>query len=242
MELNLIWLCDQVAAELNRADGSDYRAALVDEQDNIADALLVSDSGRWPQRLLQVTTIPRDLQHRETSSNRDRVEQRLKEALESHQTDCIITLHLSEQGNEVGLKPQHIKRLAQLVRDSSGQPIAEWTGEQLWQADAELSDRVSHMTVHRLPGYGKIDVTIPLSRYMPPEGSWIHDAITQKAKRYGLDTVKNVVLVIGALGLVTPSNTASFQAAHAQEQLPFAEIWLVSPFDGVTCLKRSARA
>src|SRR5262249_46053556 len=145
-----------------------------------------------------------------------------------------------ESGNKLGLSLKQMQHVAQLIRGAGSRQACLWSAEDIWKTDNELSERLFHMTVHRLPDYEKIDVMIPLSRHARPDGVWLSEAITEKAGRYGLETVKNVGLVIGALGLVTPSSTKAFQAIHKADDLPFAEIWLVSPFDGVTCLKRSS--
>ncbi len=103
--------------------------------------------------------------------------------------------------------------------------------------DARLANYVSWLSVHRLPGYGKVDVTIPLTEYSRVDGRWIEEGIELKQRKYGRQTVMDVVLIIGAYGLVTSEQVASFQETHKPEELPFAEIWVVSPFDGVFCLK-----
>ncbi len=92
--MNDLWLVEQVANQLNVTHGADYRAVLVEERDNIADALLVSKSERWPKRYIQITTIPRDLQHREVSVNRSRLERELAKAIASHESDCVISVGL----------------------------------------------------------------------------------------------------------------------------------------------------
>jgi hypothetical protein len=235
--MNELWLTQQVATELNAAEGADYQAVILGEQDNVADTLLVSESGRWPRRTVQVTTIPSDIQHREVSGNRERIEKQLREAILARENGCVVTVHLSDKGDQFGLRPQQIQRLAELIGDSAGQPSAEWSGEELWELDEELSESVSHLSVHHLLGYGTVDVLIPFSHHTRVDGAWIEEAIDKKVKRYGRQTVRNITLVIGALGLVTASQVTSFRESHAPAELPFAEIWLVSPFDGVFCLK-----
>lgn len=124
-----------------------------------------------------------------------------------------------------------------MIAGTAGQADAAWTGEELWEVDAELSEYISWLSVQRLPGYGKVDVTIPLTQYTRVDGRWIEEGIELKERKYGRQTIKDVALVIGAYGLVTSEQIASFQETHKPKELPFAEIWVVSPFDGVFCLK-----
>ena len=51
--MNHLWLTQRVATVLNVAEGTDYRAVLLEEQDNIADAVLISESRQWPKRLIR---------------------------------------------------------------------------------------------------------------------------------------------------------------------------------------------
>lgn len=57
-------------------------------------------------------------------------------------------------------------------------------------------------------------------------------------ERYGgTEAVKELVLVVGVAGFVDDEQVQAFQADHPSETLPFAQIWIVTPFHGVVCLK-----
>lgn len=172
------------------------------------------------------------------TGNRDRLERQLVAAVSSSETDCVITVHLTEEGNRSGLKRQQVQRLADLIAQTADRLGVAWTGAELWEVDAKLADYVSALSVQRLPGYGKVDVIIPLTQYTRPDARWIEEGIALKERKYGRQTIKDVTLVIGALGLVTPDQIASFGETHKPEELPFTSICVVSPFDGVFWLKR----
>ena len=70
------------------------------------------------------------------------------------------------------------------------------------------------------------------------DGRWIKAAVDRKVARYGnANAVRDVALVIGALGLVSGDQITSFRRDVLEEELAFAEIWLVSGFEGVVRLK-----
>jgi hypothetical protein len=52
-----------------------------------------------------------------------------------------------------------------------------------------------------------------------------------------MDAVKELVLVIGVAGFVDEDQVAAFLGENPAKALPFLQIWIVTPFHGVVCLK-----
>jgi hypothetical protein len=92
---------------------------------------------------------------------------------------------------------------------------------------------VSHFEELRSP-----DVDIPAGGALPPDGRWIKEGIQLKVKKYGgAEAVKELVLVIGVAGFVDEEQVEAFLGENPTEALPFMQIWIVTPFHGVICLK-----
>ena len=75
--------CGSVARELNRLEGTDYRAERIKQQSTVVDVELVSESGRDSTRPCQVVSIPGkdDLTMREDNQNIQRLKEKLPSAL-----------------------------------------------------------------------------------------------------------------------------------------------------------------
>ena len=59
-----------------------------------------------------------------------------------------------------------------------------------------------------------------------------------KVEKYGgAEAVKGLVLVIGVAGFVDEDQVAAFLGENPTDALPFLQIWIVTPFHGVICLK-----
>lgn len=231
-------LCERLADHLRAESGADYRVERMPD-DNIADVVLKSASA--PDRYLQVVTVPTDAELREDTDRGRRLEQDLIRCLKDHRvTPCGLTVHLGRDGRRHNIPRSVVNRLAELVARefSAGAAPMTWNEDMLFACAPELCDYVAAMTAWRLPESRDFSVSIPLSAHLPEGGEWIVAAITQKLDRYGgTAAVERLGLVIGALGLITGSQIEAFRQAHPPESLPFAEIWLVSAFEGVVPLK-----
>jgi hypothetical protein len=231
--------CARVAERLNAMENTDYRAVAIDRKDEIADVVLVSASRSHPNRRAQAVTIPSDLQLREDTDSARRLGDRLRGALETHGVrHGFVTVRLTRQGRRSGLRVDLVDDLARLVQQGGDSEAIHWGDTDVWEYSEELSDYVGSVSLYRLPEVEGIHISIPLVAYVPSDGRWINEVIDRKLTRYGnADSVEDIMLVIGALGLVHGGQIASFREGTAGEELPFGEIWLVSGFEGVIRLK-----
>jgi hypothetical protein len=84
-----------------------------------------------------------------------------------------------------------------------------------------------------------VSVDIPAGGAVPLDGRWIEAGIQKKVAKYGGDgAVRDLALIIGVAGFVDDEQVNAFQRAFVEAQLPFAEIWINTPFHGTICLKR----
>ena len=67
------------------------------------------------------------------------------------------------------------------------------------------------------------------------------EGIQKKVAKYGgEEAVRDLMLIIGVAGFVDDEQVNAFHQAFAEAQLPFAEIWINTPFHGTICLKKRA--
>src|SRR5438477_662863 len=109
-------LCAQVAEQVNALEGTDYRAVAIERQDDIGDAKLVSATGRHPDRVMQVVSIPEDMELREDTDARQRLESRLCDALAARGiARAFLTIGLTQRGQKSGLSRDLVGQLVELI-------------------------------------------------------------------------------------------------------------------------------
>jgi hypothetical protein len=117
--------------------------------------------------------------------------------------------------------------------------ITRWCSDTTIFLNATLNSDFFHNVVISERGLvPNTRVEIPAGGALPPDGRWIEDGIRHKLRRYGGEgAVRGIALIIGVAGFVDDEQVAAFQRAFCEADLPFAEIYINTPFHGTICLK-----
>jgi hypothetical protein len=245
MSPNQAWELSQgalVAGQLNARDGSDYIATPSTHEP--ADVVLVSESGRFANRDAQVVSIPLDYQARDDKHTVRNIERTLIELLR-HQgmCDALVFIILSGPAELHGMTHGLLEALAELIVRRGHHANAEIPYETIYEHSPELADYVHTVNISHHPEiYHDVQVEIPAGSAVPIDGRWIEDAVRKKLEHYGGEqAVRDLMLIIGVRGFVDDQQVEAFQQAFAEASLPFAEIWINTPFHGTHCLKAAAQ-
>jgi hypothetical protein len=226
-----------VAAEINKSKGTDYDVHPPDAEP--ADVTLKSKSGAHPPLQVQVVSIPLDFRHRDDKHSVEKIREALKRSLEERGFNhCCVGLILSGEAEMHGMKHAELEFLIGLVLKEAANGNRTLKYEDIFERSPELSEMVHGIIISHHEELQKADVNIPSGSALPPDGRWIKEGILKKVERYGgAKAVKDLVLVIGVAGFVDEEQVQAFQADNPAGTLPFAQIWIVTPFHGVVCLK-----
>jgi hypothetical protein len=232
-----LYFSQLVAQEMNKTRGTDYEAGPSDGEP--ADATLRSKSGKFPTLPVQVVSIPLDFRHRDDKHSVDKIRESLKSSLQEHGfKHYVVGLILSGKGEMRGIKHRDLEILTDIVlrEAASGGRTIDY-GE-IYEQSSELSELVHTIIVSHHEELQSPDVDIPAGGALPPDGRWIKEGIKLKVKKYGgAEAVKELVLVICVAGFVDDDQVDAFLHENPAEGLPFLQIWIVTPFHGVICLK-----
>lgn len=106
-----VFVCELVAREVNKTQGTDFHAEPNTEK--APDAVLVSASGRHPYRYAEVVSIPRDLIFRKDNNNIRKIAGNLSGALREGGLDpCELAVMVTDNANQHRIKPPLLKPLA----------------------------------------------------------------------------------------------------------------------------------
>jgi hypothetical protein len=229
-----------VAAEINKSKGTDYDAHPPDAEP--ADVTLKSKSGTHPPLAVQVVSIPLDFRHRDDKHSVETIGEALKRLLEELGFNhCAVGLILSGEAEMRGIKHTELELLTEIVLTEAANGNRTLKYEDIFERSPKLSELVHDIIISHHEELQNADVNIPAGGALPPDGRWIKEGILKKVERYGgAKAVKNLVLVIGVAGFVDDEQVQAFQADNPAGTLPFAQIWIVTPFHGVVCLKAPA--
>lgn len=232
--------CEPVAEAINAESGTDYIAKPHDVEP--ADVILESASGSYPNRMVQVVSIPHDSQIRAESGNAGQFKASLEQALKQLDVrHCCVGFTPCENLARRGVPRAQVDHLADRIRDISAH-LNEGTYEighmEMLAFDPELMAYLSNVVLFRDDHCEGVTVDAPgVVAELPDDGSWIDQGIKLKLKKYGsAGAVKELALVIGVEALVDNQQVKAFMAEHAPGDLPFAEIWINSA-EGLYCLK-----
>ena len=228
------------AAYLNRELGADYQAIPSDREP--ADVLFVSTSKEFPERMVQVVTIPHDYQIRADNQNLARFVRELSAALKARQLSNL-TVGFTPLGPATarGIPRPQVEVLADYIAVHKPEPPEDTRAldfMELLAADPVLSAYLSNVVLFRDEGNLDVSVlTTGVATELPDDGSWIEDGLALKLRRYGgREAVKELTLVIGVEALVDAQQVEAFRDAHKAEGLPFKEI-LINSAEGTVRLK-----
>ena len=226
-----------VAAEINKSKGTDYDAHPPDAEP--ADVTLKSKSWAYPPLPVQVVSIPLDFRHRDDKHSVEKIREALKRSLEQHGFNhCCVGLILSGEAEMHGIRHAELEILTGIVLKEAANGNRTLKYEDIFERSPEPSELVHDIIISHHEELQNPDVDIPSGSALPPDGRWIKEGILKKVEKYGgAKAVKDLVLVIGVAGFVDDEQVQAFQADNPAETLPFAQIWIVTPFHGVVCLK-----
>jgi hypothetical protein len=234
--------CQELATELNRRDGTDYRAEASDREP--ADVRLVSESGNFPHRLVQVVSIPlhTSREFRDDNHNIESLRERLMEGLRTTSLKQLyVNISLTCWGEAHGLDKGRENALRQTIIDQCESVSEALRIHHTHRFPEQLAGHVECVCLCYVPAIKTVDVGINHGGgLLPEDGRWIEEGIKLKTSKYGgQKAVKDLILVIDASAFVDPEQVTNFLQTHFPSTLPFAEVWLVSPWGYVVSLKRA---
>jgi hypothetical protein len=229
--------CQLVALEINKVKGTDYDAHPPDAEP--ADVTLKSKSGAHPPVPVQVVSIPLDSRHRDDKHSVEKIREALRNSLEERGfKHCCVGLILSGEAEMRGIKHTELEGLIEIILKEAANGNRTLRYEDILELSPKLSELVHDIIISHHEELHSPDVDIPAGSALPPDGRWIREGILKKVDKYGgPKAVKDLVLVIAVAGFVDDEQIQAFQADNPAEALPFAQIWIVTPFHGVVCLK-----
>jgi hypothetical protein len=230
----------EAAAYLNRELGADYESLPSDREP--ADVLFVSKSQEFPERMVQIVTIPHDYQIRADNQNLARVVRDLTTALKMrHVSNLSVGFTPLGPATQRGIPQERIESLADYLAAHQPEPPQDTRAldfTELLAIDPELSGYLSNVVLFRDEDNPEVAVLTPgVATELPDDGSWIEAGLALKLKRYGgPEAVKDLTLVIGVEALVDAQQIEAFREAHKKDGLPFKEI-LINSAEGTMRLK-----
>jgi hypothetical protein len=136
------------------------------------------------------------------------------------------------------MKHNALEALAEIILREAATGNRTLRYEDILEQSPDVSEAVHDIHISHYEMIENVEIDIPSGGALPPDGRWIAEGILKKVEKYGgAESVKDLVLVIGVEGFVDDEQVQAFQEAHPAEVLPFYQIWIVTPFHGVVCLK-----
>jgi hypothetical protein len=226
--------CRIVAAAINEIEKTDYEVRDAEYQlqrcTEPVDAVLQSGSDSYPERYIQVTTIPSDLELRDDNTNISKLENGMRDALLERGVNGLqVDIHLTQPSVRNGVPARLLKSLAELVdrmprRESWS---LEWGG--LWRLSTDLAGFVSDISAVPLPS-GSLIVHAGRGCFVPEDDRFIREAISKKSRRYSPSILSTLTLVIDAASSVVPEQIRSYLSTCEPSEIPFFEVWVVPAF------------
>ncbi len=226
-----------VAEYLKRTQGTDYEARPADAEP--ADVSLVSPTGRFPLHNAQVVSIPLDFRHRDDKHTVTKIQTSLALLMrERGINEIYVALILSGEVEMHGMTRPQIEQLADLIVQKRGEQDVTLRYDEIYEGFPDLADLVHTIVIARPGLFRGLQIDVPAGGAVPPDGRWIVEGIRHKLRRYGgEEAVRGLTLIIGVAGFVDDEQVAAFQHAFCEADLPFAEIYINTPFHGTTRLK-----
>jgi hypothetical protein len=229
--------CRLVAGEINKQRGTDYEAR--PSKAEPADVVLESKSGGNPALPVQVVSIPLDFRHRDDKHSVGKIKETLSQTLQAAGLKhCVVGVILSGEAEMRGIKQSLLDVLVKIILQEAGGGNRTLRYDEIFERSPELSDLVHDILISHHEIIPTVEVDIPAGSSLPLDGQWIEEGIVKKMAKYGgADAVTGLVLVIGVAGFVDDAQIEAFRKANRPDTLPFSQIWIVTPFHGVVCLK-----
>ena len=222
-----VFVCELVAEAINVSEGTDYRAHPY--KSDPPDVLLVSETGRYATRQVEVVSTPQDPAIRYDNKNKRHFEHTLRIALERlGVAECQVTVNWTEAAMRYGTQDRRIVQFARIIAHRlPADGHLSIRGVELYDCSPEISEIVNYVSMFRLQGM-TLSVNSACSWWAPRDGQWIEAALAKKLKRYGGREISSLTLVIDGLAHLDAEQMSSFRANNKLNEIPFAELWAVT--------------
>jgi hypothetical protein len=234
------WLAD----ELNSLRGCDYETKWPCEEP--ADVKLVSPSRRCEEVKVQVVTAPSNSEWRlrDNLLAACHLIEELPPILRRLSVDhCSIDIQLTDRGEEHAVSVRDLNELGLVVQGSvshRGEDARVYLSQDsIREKSPRVTALVNSISIYSHP---KMPLSIDVAKaiIVPSDGRWIQEAIEAKSKMYGADEMKDLTLLIDAIGVVDAEQIDDFRRTNATTNWPFAEIWIAASC-GLICLKNNTQ-
>jgi hypothetical protein len=226
--------CRIVAETINEIEKTDYEVRDAEYQlqhcTEPVDVVLQSRTDSYPERDIQVTTIPSDLELRDDNTNVSKLEKGLRDALlERGVSGLQIDLNLTQPCVLSGFPPRLMGPLAETVQRMPRRDprSVEWSG--VWRLPSDLAGFVSDISAWPLPS-GSVIVHAGRGCFVPEDDRFISEAIRKKSLKYSPSILSALALVIDASSTVVPAQIHSYLSTCKPSAIPFSEVWIVHAF------------
>ncbi|HLW82453.1 MAG TPA: hypothetical protein VKS20_10475 [Candidatus Acidoferrales bacterium] len=225
----------RLAGELNKLDGTDYYAQ--NNSNDPPDCLLVSASGKFQQKEVEVTSIPECSEHakREDNGNLARFERDLGKQLTPQITGYNIAYALTEKGLIRGVSQKQIEKLTKvaiesLTKDTSRNHL-DLSPEVLDGLAPDVAEAVDWIIFARIPTEHRNTFRPVLNYWESAHPGWIENAIGNKAAKYApREAARYDLVIVGTWQLGLEDIEVCARRNHKS---PFRSIWVATVFDGM---------
>jgi hypothetical protein len=227
--------CRIVAETINEIENADYQVRDAEYQlqhcIEPVDVVLQSRTNLHPERHIQVTTIPSDLELRDDNTNVSKLEKSLRDALlERGVRGLQIDLNLTQPGVLSRFPHRLISPLTELVQRMPRREHWSVNCNSLWRLSSDLARFVSDISAWPLPS-GSVTVNGGRGCLVPEDDRFISEAIRKKSLRYPPNILSALTLVIDASSTIVPEQIHSYLSSCEPFEILFSEVWIVHVFE-----------
>jgi len=221
------FVCQLVAEQINRAEGTDYRADLC--RDDPPDVLLVSESGKHRTREAEVVSTPQDFAIRYDNKNTRKFERQLRAALSVLQISGLDALvGWRQDAVRFGMDRTVISELANIiVATAPSDGHRHLGGVDIYNYSPEVARQVDYFRIRRCSS-ATLAVHSSCLFWAPADGSWVEEAVAKKAKAYDTALCARLLLVIDGLCHLDAEQMTAYRATTPADRISFAEVWAVT--------------
>jgi hypothetical protein len=203
----------------------------VRDREDVADFAMVSPSKRSTE-LVQIVSVPADIEFRDDFDKLDKLERRLERALADRGvSDVDASLWWTGMVYEAPIPKGLVRLVARWIAAEAGEGQFERRSEFIYPRSSTVGDLLDSVSWCRLPGFGENCVKSQPSSAIPEGDGWIRTAVEKKVARYGgASRVSNVILLVVGSVFLEQRHVEAFLLGSKQEDLPFKEIWVWGGF------------
>ncbi len=192
------------------------------------DVVLRSKSGAYPERHVQVTTIPTDLELRDDNQNIAKLEGRVKTALLERNVSALqLEICLAQYDAHRSMPVNLVGPLADLIHSMPRRQAwrIEWQG--ISALSVELATYVTDVISWPLSS-DSLFVHAGRGCFIPENlDRFIDEAIQQKGSSYSPRDEATMALVIAASSAILPEHMRDYLSRRGTPVTSFSEVWVV---------------